>query len=150
MLLSLQSLDLSGQSRNNLEQVADDTVVSDVEDAGILVSVDGDDAIRAAHTSDVLDRAGDTAGDVELGTDGLTGLADLVRVSDPAGVDCCTGSAYDAAQKVCELFEGSEALGAADTTSTGDDDVCAFKVNDLTSCLFDNLEKDGELRGTLP
>ena len=60
---------------------------------------------------------------------------------DPAGVDCCTGSAYDAAQEICELFDGSEALGAANSTSACDDDVCAFKVDDLAASFLDDLKE---------
>ena len=87
VLYSLEGLDHLG---NDLEEVSYDTVVCDLEDRSGLVLVDGDDQIGLFHTGKVLDRAGDTARNVDLRTDGLTGLADLEILRLPACVDNCT------------------------------------------------------------
>ena len=70
-----------------VEEVADDAVVDEVEDRGLGVLVDRDDGLRGLHAGAVLDGAGDAGGDVELRGDRLAGLADLVAVRVPAGVD---------------------------------------------------------------
>src|ERR671914_672842 len=68
------------QLRHDRVQVADDAEVGVLEDRRVRVLVDGDDHVRGLHPDLVLDRAGDTARDVELGRDRLAGLADLRRV----------------------------------------------------------------------
>ncbi len=50
---------------SDLEQVADDAVVGDLEDRGVGVLVDRDDHLRRRHPGEMLDGAGDPAGDVE-------------------------------------------------------------------------------------
>ena len=45
----------------------------------------------------MLDRTGNTAGNIKLRSNRLTGLSYLVAVADPSGVNSCTGSAYSAA-----------------------------------------------------
>ena len=49
-----------------------------LEDRGVGVVVNGDDDIRGLHTGQVLYSAGNAAGDVELGANGLAGLSYLV------------------------------------------------------------------------
>ena len=96
-LRGLEGLD---QHRGDLEQVAADAVVGDLEDRRGLVLVDRDDALGLAHTGLVLDGAGDTESNVDLRVDGLTGLTDLMVGSEPAGVDGDTGAADNAAEFV--------------------------------------------------
>jgi L-aminopeptidase/D-esterase-like protein len=52
-------------------------VVGDLEDRGLAVLVDRDDGLAALHAGEVLDRARDRDGDVEVGRDDLAGLSDL-------------------------------------------------------------------------
>ena len=52
--LRLQRLD---HRRHDLEQVADDAVVGDLEDWRVGILVDGDDRVRALHADQMLDRA---------------------------------------------------------------------------------------------
>ena len=63
------------------------------EDRRLLVLVDGDDVLRALHAHHVLGRAGDAGGDVDVRLHDLAGLADLVAVRHPAGVDDRPGRA---------------------------------------------------------
>src|SRR5258706_121863 len=66
--------------RNDLEQVAHEPVVGDLEDRRLRVLVDGDDHLAVLHAGQVLDRAGDAHRDVELGRDDLARLSHLVVV----------------------------------------------------------------------
>src|SRR3954466_5213503 len=79
-------LDLLGGGRGDLEQVADDAEVGQLEDRRLRVLVDGDDGLGRLHAGPVLDRAGDADRHVQLRRDGLAGLADLELVRVPAGV----------------------------------------------------------------
>ena len=137
LLSSLGSLDGLDQLGNDLEQVTNDTVVSHLEDGSVLVLVHGDDALGVLHTSLVLDGAGDTQGDVDLGMDGLTGLADLVVSSDPAGVHAGTGGAHDAAQNLGQLLSQLDAALdiLADATAHGHDEVGTDQVHQLLGSL---------------
>ena len=104
--------------------VADDAVVGDFEDGGFGVAVDGDDGLALIHAGEVLDGAGDADGNVELGLNGLAGLADLLGVGAPAGVDDGAGGSDGSAELVGESFDVlGEAFGAANAATAGDDDV---------------------------
>jgi hypothetical protein len=56
------------------EQILDEPVVGDAEDRRLLVLVDRDDDLGVLHPGQVLDRAADAGGDVELRRDDLAGL----------------------------------------------------------------------------
>ena len=60
LLRGLGSLDSLDQHRGDLEQIAADAVIGDLEDGSGVVLVDGNDALGILHTSLVLDSAGDT------------------------------------------------------------------------------------------
>src|SRR6185436_3619415 len=53
--LALAGLDRVGQLRGDVEQVAHDAVIGDLEDGCLFVLVDGDDRLRRLHTGPVLD-----------------------------------------------------------------------------------------------
>src|SRR4051794_22930469 len=80
-------LELVRQLGHDLEQVADQAVVGDLEDRRLLVLVDRDDDLRVLHPGQVLDGARDADRDVEVGGHDLAGLADLPVVGRVAGVD---------------------------------------------------------------
>ena len=82
----LRFFECLGEGGHDFEDVADDAVVGDFEDWGVLVFVDGDDGARAFHAYDVLDGAADAEREVELGRDGLAGAADLALHGEPAFV----------------------------------------------------------------
>src|SRR5260370_23557581 len=79
--------ELGVELRYQLEEVADEAVIGDLEDRRLLVLVDGDDDLRILHPGEMLDGARDTDRDVEIGSDDLAGLPDLVVVRDEAGID---------------------------------------------------------------
>ena len=105
LLARLRGLEGLDQHRGDLEQVAADAVVGDLEDGSGIVLVDRDDALGLAHTGLVLDGAGDTEGNVDLRVNGLAGLTDLMVGSEPAGVDGNTAAADDAAEHIGEARE---------------------------------------------
>src|SRR3990172_6653518 len=76
--------DLGNQHRHEFIQVTDHSEVGDLEyrRAGILV--DGNDDPGLLHSMQVLDRAGDAAGDVELRLDRIAGKAHLASAAEPA------------------------------------------------------------------
>ena len=125
-------------------QVADDAVVGDAEDRRERVVVDGQDARALVHAGAVLHGAADAAGDVELGTDGGAGLADLVVVGDPARIHGGAAGADDAADRAGQLLDQREALARADPDAAGDDDARALEVDALL--LLDALhQRDDEV-----
>ena len=88
--------------------IADDAVGGNAEDGRIGVLVDRDDDVGRLHAGQVLDGAGDAARDVELGADGLAGLADLVRVGDPAFVHGAPRRSNSAAEGLGQFLEQRE------------------------------------------
>ena len=75
--LLLCGFDGFGQGGDYFEEVADYAVVGYFKDGGVGVFVDGYDALRGLHADQVLDGAGDSDCEVELGGYGLAGAADL-------------------------------------------------------------------------
>src|SRR5438105_1271497 len=112
--------DLIGQLRYDLEEISHDPVVRDFEDRRVFVFVDRDDDLRRAHAREVLDRAGDSDGDVERWAHGLTGLSDLIGVRAPARIyhrarsaNCCL-----TAECLRQLFEHFEIRRLLETAAT--------------------------------
>src|SRR3954462_4560515 len=66
-----------GECGNDLEEVANDTVVRHLEDRRLTVLVDGDDGLRPFHADQVLNRAGNAEREIQLRGDGLARAADL-------------------------------------------------------------------------
>ena len=109
LLGSLSSLDGLDQHGGDLEQVAADAVVGDLEDRSGLALVHRDDALGILHTGLVLDGAGDAQSNIDLGVNGLAGLTDLMVGGQPARVDGSTGAANDAAQLSSQLLSQLDA-----------------------------------------
>ena len=101
--------------------VADDAEVGDAEDGGVGVLVDGHDDAGVLHSHEVLRGAGDAAGDVHVGLDDLAGLAHLVGVGHPTGVDDGPGGACRPAQEPGELLDHVVLAGLAQPPAARDD-----------------------------
>src|SRR5690606_16302326 len=97
-------------------------------DRGVGVLVDRDDGAGVLDACQVLDRAADAHGHVQLGRDDLAGLADLHLVGAVAGVDRGAGGAHGGAQLVGELVHDVEVLGGADTATAGHDPLRGLQV----------------------
>src|SRR5204863_2331848 len=59
--------------RNDLEEIAHDSIIGDFEDRRVGILVDRDDGLRALHPDQVLDRARDAERQIQLRRDGLPG-----------------------------------------------------------------------------
>src|SRR5437764_248511 len=78
--------DLVGELRDDVEQVAHDPEVGQLEDGRLRVFVDHHDGLGGLHAGPVLYRTRDAHRQVELRRDGLARLPDLELVRVPAGV----------------------------------------------------------------
>ena len=67
----------------------------------------------------MLDRARDADGEVQVGCNDLSGLADLHVVGHVACVNGSTGSANTGTHGVCELVDDLEAFGATESPAAG-------------------------------
>src|SRR4051812_6113749 len=123
---------LFGQLRHQLEQIADQAEVGDLEDRRFLVLVDGDDQLAILHAGEVLDRARYADRYVDFGGDDLAGLADLVIVGRIAGVDRGAARADGGAQFVGQRIDiCMELLGGAERAAARDDDLGAGQLGPL-------------------
>src|SRR3954471_8290178 len=127
------------QLREDLVQVTNDAEVGELEDRGVRVLVDRHDVLGVLHADLVLDSARDARRQVQLRRDGLARLADLCGVGVPACVDHRARGGHGAAQRVGELLAELEALGLAETTAAGDQDVGVLDV-DVRAALLAALD----------
>ena len=86
------SLELFSQFRDDLEKISNDAIISDLEDGGFRVFIDGDNDLGILHTSQMLDSTRNTDGNVELRSNNFTSLTNLVVVRDEASIDSSSGS----------------------------------------------------------
>src|SRR5207302_8423343 len=93
-----------GEGGHDFEDVADDAVVRDLEDRGVLVFIDGDDGARALHADNVLNCAADAERKIEFWRDGLAGAADLALHRKPAFVANWTRRGDFSAHRFCHRF----------------------------------------------
>lgn len=71
-------LQIFHDKRNHLVQVAYEAEIRNFEDLRVLVFVDCDNDFGFFHSRKVLDRTGDSAGEVYMRAYRLTGLSDLL------------------------------------------------------------------------
>jgi hypothetical protein len=86
----------------------------------------------ALHAGEVLDRAGDGDGDVEVGGDDLAGLADLPGRRDHARVGGGAAGSEGAAEEVGQLLELLK-LRPPHAAAAGDDDLGSVRAGRLLS-----------------
>ena len=129
---------------HDLEQIADQAVIGDLEDRRLLVLVDGDDDLRILHAGEMLDRARDADRDVELGRDDLAGLADLVVVGHEAGIDRGARGADRGAELVGDRLQQVEIVARLHAAPARDDDPGAGQLRPLG---FRQLGADEFARG---
>src|SRR5205085_9909921 len=132
---SLQLLILFRQHRHDLEQIADDAVVGDVEDGRFGVFVDGDDCGGVLHADEVLNRAGDAEREVELRRYSLTGGANLPVNREPARVADGARGRDVAAQGFGQFLRERDVLLTLDAATDGDYHVGLRQINRLLQLL---------------
>src|SRR5258708_32314081 len=112
--------DRCGQFRHDLEQIPHDAVIGHLEDRRFLVLVDRYDGLAVLHAGEMLDRARDADGNIEVGRHHLAGLSDLVVVRNVARIDGGAAGAQAGAQRVGELLGDLEVLTAGQATAARD------------------------------
>ena len=130
--------ELLGQLGHDLEQVADQADVRDLEDRRFLVLVDGDDGLRILHSGEVLDRARNADRDIDLRSDDLAGLADLIVVGRIARIDRGAARADRRAELVGERIEQRvELFRRAERAAARHDDLGAGQLGPLALRLLE-------------
>src|SRR5215203_5183531 len=109
--------------RQRLVQVGHQSIVGDLEDRRFLVLIDSNNHLGVFHPGEMLNCAGNSDCDVELGRYHLAGLADLPVVRRVTGIDCGTRGADAGAQCVRHRFDiFAEVVAALHGAAAGDDD----------------------------
>src|SRR5215831_2329483 len=121
--LLLQLAEFLREEWDDLEQIADEPEVGDLEDRRVRVLVHGADDLGGAHAGQMLDRPRDPTPDVELGGDGPASLSDLEAVRPPPRVDGGARGAHRSADHSRELLEQDEVLGALEPPPARHDDL---------------------------
>ena len=67
----LQFFDFFGEDRDRFEQIANNAVISNVEDGSFRIFINSNDGLRVLHADEMLYGAGDANGHVQLWRDGL-------------------------------------------------------------------------------
>src|ERR1022692_4621928 len=92
--------DLTGQLRQELQDVSDDSNVGHLKDGSFGVLVDGHDEGTALKASQMLERAADATCHINLGLDRLPGRAYLAGFRQPVGVHHGPGATHRRAQRL--------------------------------------------------
>src|SRR5699024_12355181 len=74
---ALATVHLFGELGGDVEQITDNAEVRDLEDRRLRILVHRHDRFRCLHSGTVLNRAGNSQGDIELRRNRLTGLSHL-------------------------------------------------------------------------
>src|ERR1700693_1887454 len=82
----LRLLDFLGQRRDHIEQIADNSVICDLEDGCLHVLVDRHDSACTLHAHNMLDGAADAERNIKLRSNRLPGPADFPLQRHPAGI----------------------------------------------------------------
>ena len=129
-VLSLGScLELLSQLRDLLEEIANETDISDLEDGCIGILVDGSNNFTILHTSQMLDSATDTSTEVKLRSDVLSSLTDLQTVVCETAVDSCARSTNSGTESVGERrHDAVEFVLGLESTATGDNLLSGSEV----------------------
>src|SRR5258705_5270196 len=139
-----------GQFGNRLIEIGDQTVIGDLEDRRILVLVDRDDHLGVLHAGEMLNRAGNTDGDIQFGRNHLAGLPNLPVIRRISGIDRGARGADTGAELVGERLDiFGEILAALHGATAGDDDFCGcqFGAVALRHLLADKGRETGISRG---
>ncbi len=138
-MLSIVAYQLSSE-RKHLIGITEQTEIGQGKDGSGAIRVDGNDGLRLAHSTGMLSRAGDAAGDVEAWVDRPARGANLPRVFHPAAISCYAGRAYCRAKQPREGCYLREALATHAATA---------RYNALGGLQF-NILRRGSLDSYMP
>src|SRR5436309_13475308 len=145
--LSFRFLDRPRKGGDDFEEVTDHADIGDAENGRVGILVDGHDVSGALHADDVLDGAGDPAGDVQLRVDGDAAAADLVLVWQPPHVGDRARGADLSPEGGGELADDTEFLRRADPAAAGDDHRRLGQIDGPRLALLDSREGRAQLAG---
>jgi len=123
-----RALQLARHLWHCLEQVSHEAVVGNLEDGRLCILVDGDDHLAVLHACQVLDRAADADGDVQLRGDNLARLPYLQVVRHKAGVDSSTRGANRSAHLVSQVVQKLEVLAVLQAAAARNDNARAGQL----------------------
>src|SRR5690349_1818443 len=142
-------LDQLLQLRDGFEQVRHQAVIGHLEDRRFFVLVDRNDHFGVFHAGQVLDRAGDTDGDVQLWRNDLAGLADLHVVGYETCVDRGARSTHGSAQLVGQGVQVFEVVAVLHAATAGNDDLGSGQFRTIgLGQLFANEAGDASVVGS--
>src|SRR5215831_2369243 len=121
-------LDFFNQWRYDIEQVAHDCVISDLENWCLRILIDSDDCARALHPNNVLNRTADAERQVELGRNGLSGGPDLAVHGQPSGIADRARGREISAKGIRQLLGNVDILLLFDAAADCNDDLCLRKI----------------------
>ena len=99
-----------GKSGDVFGEVAYNFVVGVLENRCFRILVDRDDDSGRFHAGQMLDGTGDTAGNVQIRLNGLSGLTNLVSIRYPTCVYCCATGSHCPSKSVCKGLYGGSVL----------------------------------------
>ena len=112
----------AASSGKRLKQISDQPIVGDLKNRRLLILVDGDDHLAVFHSREMLDRAGNSDSDIEVGCDNFASLPHLLIVGHEAGIDGGARGA-DARRSACPQVVRyiREVVAASHTAAAGND-----------------------------
>lgn len=105
-----QGLHRRSELRQNLECIADNSVIGCLEERRLGIGIDYDNHLRLVDTRKVLDGTADACCDVQVGANGDACLADVFVVRAPANVADRTAARCGRAQSSRQFFNDSPIL----------------------------------------
>src|SRR5690606_4388496 len=113
-----------------------------LEDWSFFVFVDSNNDFRVLHTSQMLDRAGNTNGDVQIWSNDLTGLTNLHVVRYETSVNRCTGCTNSSTDFVGHFVQHLEVVAVLHATATRYNDLGTGQLRTVRlSQLFTNKSR---------
>ena len=91
------------KSRNNVLGIADNSVVRNFKNRRFGIIINRNYFLGFLHSRPVLNRAGNSYGKNQFGTDGYSGLTDLPFGRNKPGIDSCTASGNFTADCICQI-----------------------------------------------
>ena len=92
-----------------------------MENGGVFVFVDGDDALRVLHSCEVLDRSRDSHGNIEFGGNDLSRLAHLIVIGGIARINRRARGPDCSPQLVRDSFQQDKVFFALQGATAGND-----------------------------
>src|SRR5258708_576520 len=103
---AFQLLDLFGKHRQHFEKIADDSIISNIENRSFGIFINGYDGLGVFHSDQMLNRSGNAHGDVKFRRHSLPGRADLTIERQPLCIAnwtrCCEVAAENFSKSLCE------------------------------------------------